>query len=261
MRKGREAEVAIRAAKAAGKLIMSHYGKLHRIKFKGARLGIVTEADVAAQKKIKAVIRKAYPNAGFLAEEDKKHPEISDKPVWVVDPLDGTSNYSRGIKSFAVSIALVKNRVPFVGVVLDPSTGDIFYAQRGKGAYLNDCKIKVSNEKDTTKAFYDIPLSNRRGMRKRHLKTLKKLLPIMGNLRIIGSAALRLSFLAAGRLDAYIEYGVFAWDVAAGILILEEAGGKITNFKGKKFMIFSPNDTIVATNGKIHQKIILGLNK
>lgn len=261
MKKGKELEVAIRAAKAAGKVIMGHYGKMHHVKVKSARLGIVTEADVAAQRKIKAVIRKTYPEAEFLAEEDKKHPKISDKPVWVVDPLDGTSNFSRGIKSFAVSIALIKKKKPVVGVVFDPGTGDLFFSQKGKGAYMNDKKIHVSGVMLMEKGFYDIPLSNRKGMRKKHFSTLKRLLKRLGVLRIIGSAALRLSFIAAGRLDAYIEYGVFAWDIAAGMLILEEAGGKITNSKGNQFKIFSTNDTIVSTNGKIHKQVIKELNK
>lgn len=261
MKQSKELRTAIEAAKAAGKIIMKHYGQLHHIKIKSARLGIVTETDLKAQRKIKAVIRKAFPKALFLAEEDKEHSRISNQVTWVVDPLDGTKNFSRGIKLFSVSIALVKNKKPVVGVILDPSTGDLFYAEKGKGAYLNGKKIHVSKVTEMKKAIFDLPLSTRVGVRKNHIAILKKMFNSMGSLRTIGSAALRSGFLAAGWFDVYIEAGVYPWDIAAGILLLKEAGGKITNSKGKPFKIFSIRDTIVATNGKLHKKVLKELNK
>jgi len=262
MKQSKELRVAIVSAKAAGKIIMRHYGHLHHIKVKSARLGIVTEADFEAQKKIKAVIRKSFPDAVFLAEEDKKHQKVSNAKIWVVDPLDGTNNFSRGLKLFAVSIALVKNKKPVLGVVFDPATGDLFFAEKGKGAFLNGKRIRVSGVARTRNAVFDIPLSIREGMRANGMLVLKKLMKQLGTIRILGAAALRLSFIASGRLDAYIEQGTYAWDVAAGILILEEAGGKVSDEKGKQFGLFSANrQTIVASNGKIHAQIIRELNK
>jgi len=260
--KSKELRVAISASKAAGKIIMKHYGNICCIKTKSARLGVVTEADIKAQKKIKAVIRKSFPKAEFLAEEDKNHPKVSNNDIWVVDPLDGTTNFTRGIKSFAVSIGLVKNKKPVVGAIFDPSTNDLFYAEKGKGAFLNGKRIKASNIKQMEDAVFDAPVSVRQGMRKRHFAVLKKLVKgRLGLLRILGSAALRLAFISAGRFDAWIEYGPYPWDFAAGSVILKEAGGKITNDKGQPLDLFSHTQTIVATNGKIHSQLLKELNK
>ncbi|MFA4855291.1 MAG: inositol monophosphatase family protein [archaeon] len=262
MKQSEELRVAIKAAKEAGKVIMRHYGQLHHIKVKTARLGIVTEADFEAQRIIKAVIRKAFPKAWFLAEEDKKHPKISNAEMWVVDPLDGTKNFSRGLKLFAVSIALVKNKKPVLGVVFDPATGDLFFAEKGKGAFLDGKRIHVSKVKAMREAFFDIPLSIREGMRAKGLLVLKKLMKRLGTLRILGAAAPRLAFIASGRLDAYIEHGTYPWDIMAGVLILQEAGGRVTDEKGAPFSLFSSDrQTIVASNGRIHAQIIRELNK
>lgn len=261
MKQSKELKTAIAAAKAAGRVIMKHYGRHYKVKLKSARLGIVTEADFAAQKKIKQVILKAFPKAIFLAEEDKKHARLSNESTWVVDPLDGTYNFSRGIKGFSVAIALVKNRQPVLGVISDPSTGDLFSAEKGKGAFLNGKKIRVSGVSQMEKSVYDIPLSVRKGMRKKGLKILNKLMKRLGVLRIVGSAALRFAFIAAGRFDAYIEYGTYPWDVAAGIVILKEAGGKVTDDKGKPLSLLTHDQTLVASNGKIHVQIIKELNK
>lgn len=262
MKQSRELRAAISAARAAGKVIMRHYGHLHHIRVKSARLGIVTEADFAAQRKIKAVIKNAFPKAEFLAEEDKKHPKVSNSELWVVDPLDGTKNFSRGLKLFAVSIALVKNKEPVLGVIFDPCTNDLFCAEKGKGAFLNGKRINVSKVGDMREAFFDIPLSIREGMRAKGLLVLKKLIGKLGPLRILGAAAPRLAFIASGRLDAYIEHGAYPWDIIAGVLILQEAGGMVTDEKGAPFPLFSSDrQTIVASNGKIHAQIIRELNK
>ena len=260
MSKGKELRVAILAAKAAGKIIMSYYGKNFSISKKSARLGLVTEADVKAQKKIKQVITKAFPKAEFLAEEDKNHAKVSDKAVWIVDPIDGTKNFSRGLNSFAVSIALVKNRKTVVGVVFDPNTNDLFYAEKGKGAFLNGKKIKVSSVSKPEDGIFNIALPRRDGTRKQNYNLFRKMFERMGSLRNFGTAALQMSFIAAGRMDAYLEYGLYPWDVAAALLIVREAGGKATDEKGNQFDMFA-GTSIVVSNGKMHNIILKELNK
>ena len=180
----------------------------------------------------------------------------------MVDPLDGTKNFTRGIKSFGVSIGLVKSKKPVLGVIFDPNTNDIFYAEKGKGAFLNGKRIHVSTVGKMEQGVFDVPVSIREGMRKRHFAVLKKLVAgKLGILRIIGAASLRLAFISAGRFDAWIEYGPFPWDFAAGSVILKEAGGKITNDKGKPLDMFSHRQTIVASNGRLHNQILKELNK
>jgi len=259
LKKSKELIVAIAAAKAAGKVIMKHYGKLHQIRVKSARLGIVTETDLLAQKKIKAVIRKSFPKAEFFAEEDKNHPKISHL-TWVVDPLDGTTNFSRSIRTFTVSIALLRNHRPVIGVVFDPNSGELFYAEKGCGAFANGKRISVSNISKPEQGLFNIGIPRRAKTRKKNYAMLKKLFETMGGLRNFGTAALQLSLIAAGRVDAYLEYGLYAWDCAAGIVLIQEAGGRITDSKGGKYNMFA-GEALVATNGKIHRQVIRELNK
>jgi len=259
MNKSKELRTAIAAAEAAGKIIMNHYGNVCCIREKSARLGVVTEVDLKAQKKIKSVITKAFPKAEFLAEEDKEHPKVSNL-MWIVDPLDGTKNFTRGIKSFSVSIALLREKKLVLGVVLDPAANDLFYAEKGKGAFLNNKRIKVSNVSKSEAGIFSMALPRRARTRNRNYSFYKKLFKTMGSMRNLGSAALQISMVAAGRFDAYIEYGLYPWDSAGGLAILKEAGGKATDAKGKPFGIFAKT-ALIATNGKLHNQIIKELNK
>ncbi len=253
MRQSKELKVAIKAAKAAGRIIMNHYGNLHYVRLKSPTLGIVTEADIQSQKKIKKVILKSFPKAKFFAEEDKVH-RARDK-AWLVDPIDGTHNFYRGFPLFAVSIALVKQRKPVLGVIYMPITKELFYAEKGKGAFLDGKRIHVSKIREPQEAMFDMAISNRHGLRKKHSHDFKRLLSIMGYIRVSGSAATRLAFIAAGRVDAYIEFGMWPWDWAAGAVLVQEAGGKVTNFEGKTFQIYRDRE-IVASNCKLHRQIV-----
>jgi myo-inositol-1(or 4)-monophosphatase len=254
MRQSKELTVAIKAAKAAGKVIMSHYGNLHYVRLKSRAEGIVTEADIQAQAKIKKIILGEFPNACFLAEEDRHH-ERPSKLMWLVDPLDGTENFYRGLRLFSVSISLVRNGLPALGVIFEPSSKELFYAEKGKGAFLNGKRIRVSGVKKGGEAMLDVPVSNRLGLRKKQFRRLGKLLKLGSYMRITGSAAVRLAYIAAGRMDGYVEAGMHPWDWAAGALIVQEAGGKVTNLEGKAFRIFKDRD-IIASNGKLHKKIM-----
>ena len=257
MKQSKELRVAIAAAKAAGKAIMKEYGKVDYVRTKSARLGIVTEADIRAQKKIKSVITRAFPKAEFFAEEDKTHKKA--ETAWIIDPLDGTRNFKRGIRVFSVSIALLKENKLEVGVVFDPNTGELFYAERGKGAFLNAKRLKVSKAKKALGVVFNVGLPWRAGTRKQNLSMFNKVVKI-ASIRNLGSAAIELASVAAGRMEAMLEYGLFAWDSAAGILLIQEAGGKVTNARGQEFDIFS-QDSLVASNGAIHKELLRVLNK
>ena len=252
----KELDIAIKAAEEAGKVIMKHFGNLQDVRLKNPREGLVTEADIAAQEKIKEVISKEFPDAFFYAEEDKKH-EMQDS-MWIVDPIDGTMNFARGIKSFAVSIGFYQKDSVVSGVVFNPVTKDIFSAERGKGAFLNGKKISVSKISESTKGLVAVSLPMREGIKERNFETLKKIMPVMGGLRHLGAAALDLAHIASGGIDAYMETGLYPWDCAAGILLVEEAGGKITNENGQPYNMFK-QETLVSSNGLIHNQILEAL--
>ncbi len=256
MSKSKELKVATKAAKEAGKAIMKELGKVDYVRTKSLRLGIVTEADFAAQRKIKQVISKAFPKAKFFAEEDKVHKKAEN--VWIIDPLDGTHNFRRGIRMFSVSIALMKNNELVLGVVFEPNVNELFYAEKGKGAFLDGKSLKVSSRTKDNEIIFNVGLPMRSGTRKKNLEMFTRLVE-HGSTRNLGSAALELSYVAAGRMDAVLEYGLYAWDSAAGILLVKEAGGRVSNAEGSHFDIFS-QDKLVASNAKVHKKI-MGLLK
>ncbi|MCX6799215.1 MAG: inositol monophosphatase family protein [Candidatus Diapherotrites archaeon] len=258
MKQSRELLVAVAAAKEAGKAIMRYYGDSCKIRMKSERQGIVTEADIAAEQKIKGSILNAFPNAAILSEEDEQQPAGRDF-LWIVDPLDGTLNFSRRIKSFTVSIALWKQGRVVLGVVLNPATKDLFCAEIEKGAFLNGKRIKVSSVPSLGESIIDIGLPDREDARKRDYEMLQKVFPYLNSFRALGSAALQLSLVAAGSLDAFLEVDLHPWDVAAGVLLIEEAGGIVTNEKGERFDIFR-DAVLVASNRAIHDTLIRRLN-
>ncbi|MDP6671307.1 MAG: inositol monophosphatase family protein [archaeon] len=259
MSKSKELKVAIEAARAGGKEAMKYFGKLKHIKFKSKNLGYVTEADFASQERIKQVILKSFPNAKFLAEEDKDQGPVSGK-VWVIDPIDGTQNFIKGIKLFAMSIGLLDDGVPVLGVVLNPAYDELFYAEKGKGAFLNGQPIRVSNVSKMEDGIFDVGLPKRDDTRKQNYSLFKKLQVSMGGYRAFGTASLQFCFVASGLIETFIEFGLYPWDSAGGIPILEEAGGKITDEKGQRFNVLK-RGIMVASNGKLHKSIIKELAK
>ncbi len=242
----------------AGELLKRKFGKIKRINFKG-EINIVTEADCISQEFIKRKINEKFPDHSILSEEDL---EIkSNAPIrWIVDPLDGTTNFAHGLPIFAVSIAVEFEGEIFTGVVYNPISKEIFWALKGNGAFLGKRKIKVSETDSLSRALlatgfpYDI-----REDSNNNLDHFSKFALKAQAIRRLGSAALDLCFVACGRFDGFWELKLFPWDVSAGILIVEEAGGKITDFKGFPTDIYSKE--IVASNGKIHEEMIRVLNE
>lgn len=243
-------QIAIIAAKEAGKIILEGFGKETKYKPKG-RTDIVTPTDKKSQNKIIQIIKKKFPDHAFLSEEAPKIKGKSDY-LWIIDPLDGTSNHRAGITFFCVSICLSYKKNPILGVVYDPLHKEMFSAEKNKGAFLNGKKIKVSKQKSLNKSM--IGADSGHINRKKSVQKMGKLVDFVRGIRWQGAAALSLSYVACGRIEAYMTANTTAWDSCAGCLIIEEAGGKTTEINGKKRTIFSKS--LLATNKSLHNKIL-----
>lgn len=242
----------IKAAKAAGKVVLKNYGKVGKIKLKGPR-NLVTEADILSEQTIIKTIRKKYPNHNFITEESDAVKKGSEY-TWIIDPIDGTTNFVAKIPEFAVSIALAKNNEIIMGAVYNPCTNEMFFAEKGKGSYLNNTKLSVSKKNKIKDCIFAFSLPNKIPLAKKTLAVLSKTYGTFRAIRNFGSAALNLCYIADKKFDMYFSSDVKVWDVAAAKLIVEEANGKVTNLKGEKWSI---NDkTIVASNKILHEKFI-----
>lgn len=247
-------EKAVEASRAAGGILMSYLDRKIKIEFKG-RIDLVTEADKKAEDCILKILQEVFPDHGFLAEESGNQKIDENRHMWVIDPLDGTTNYAHGYRCFSVSIALLVDGIRTVGVVYDPWGRELFTAIRDKGAFLNNKPISVSEEIDLEKSLLvtGFPYDIREGQ-VTNLGLFNHLILKAQAVRRDGSAALDLAYVAAGRFDGLWELKLHPWDVAAGTLIVEEAGGKVTTFSGKQFEITSLD--LLATNGSIHLKLM-----
>ncbi|HLU13162.1 MAG TPA: inositol monophosphatase family protein, partial [Arenimonas sp.] len=215
--------VMVKAARAAGNVILRHMGKLDSLNVvEKARQDYASEVDASAEAEIIRELRRAFPDYGILGEESGAMGQ--GRSTFVIDPLDGTSNYLRGLPHFCVSIAVVENGEPVHGVVFDPLRNELFTASKGAGALLNDRKIRVAERKDLNGALLVTGFPPRE--RKRlapQLDAVGKLLETAEDIRRTGSAALDLAYVACGRADGYFEAGVKSWDIAAGMLLVREA--------------------------------------
>lgn len=244
----KELNAAIDAAEQAGELLRRLFGKALDIHYKD-RINLVTRADCASERVIVRKLRKDYPAFGILAEEGTR---LEADSKWIIDPLDGTTNYAHGYPVFCVSIALEREGKIALGVIYDPTRREIFTAQQGKGAFLDRKRVHVSKIQDINRAFlvtgfaYDIQTSKDNNLD--HFATfIRKAQAI----RRDGSAALNLAYLACGRFDGFWELKLHPWDTAAGSIIVAEAGGKISDFRGRPFSIYGQET--LATNGFIHK--------
>ena len=246
---------AIEIALQAGSFLKSRFLSPHTISEKEGKQNLVTECDLAAEEMILSFLKKKHPTHAFLAEESGGSSQ-SNEILWVIDPLDGTVNFARGIPDFCVSIAACKNGKPILGVIFQPMTDELFTAEKGKGAFLNKKPLQVSKVKslDHTLIATGFPYNiheNPMNCMQIFTSFLQKGCPI----RRIGSAAMDLAYLAAGRFDTYYETGIKPWDVAAGILIAEEAGGTVSSWDGSSYPILSGKE-ILASNSHLHATMI-----
>ena len=251
---------AIKAAKEAGKIILSYYSKNVKAISKGSTYNLVTKADIASENKIISIIKNKFPGHSLLTEESGEEIHKSDY-CWVIDPLDGTNNFYHKFPMFCVSIALYKKGKPLIGVVFDPLKNEFFSAEKNEGAYLNNKKIIVSNVNSLSKSLLVLGFYYERGLlMRKSLGQMKKFFyENVHGIRRTGSATLDLCYTACGRFDGYWELKLKPWDYAAGSLILTEAGGRITDTQGKKYHLMMGN--VIASNGRIHKYMIRILNQ
>ncbi len=226
------------------------------IEFKSSARDLVSRADKEAEQRFVAFLEKLLPEAGFIAEEDTRT-HRGDRYNWVIDPLDGTTNYLHGIYAWCTSVALMDGDEIVLGVIYDPEHDELFSASKGGGAFLNGKSIFVTGQSKLAESFMatGFPYDNR-GKQKVYLDILGRVNTKTRGIRRLGSAALDLAYVACGRFDGFYEYGLNPWDMAAGALLVTEAGGKITNFSGNDDYLFGP--TMLCSNG-ILQKDFLEL--
>lgn len=262
--------VAINCAAKAGEWVKTKLGTVEQPNLKVSVADLVTDIDKGSERLIRNLISTHFPHHAFLGEEgvepgaEASSQAIADvkdsEYLWIVDPIDGTTNFVHGFPFYCVSIALAYKGEVIVGVIYDPSSDELFVAEKGKGAYVHGKRLTVSNEQTLKQSlvatgFPPDPIE----ALPRNLNSIVHIAPKVRNIRAVGSAALHLAHLAAGRLSGFWEYNLNSWDLAAGSLILQEAGGIITDIEGQPYQLEVRN--VVATNGQIHQELLQELQK
>jgi len=253
-RVNRRMDVALRAAREAGALLRSMLGTDMHVRSKDVRTNLVTDADTKSEALIRSIISGVFPGEAFLGEETGASGDPS-RGRWIVDPLDGTTNYAHGYRCFCVSIAFERNGAVEIGCIFDPMADELYVAERGAGATCNGENIHVSDCVDLPAAMLvtgfpahrvDDPLSN--------IHPFGDFLQVTRAIRRDGSAALDLCYVACGRFDGFWEPGLHVWDIAAGTLICTEAGGRVSGYHGEPLALDGGH--LVATNGAIHDSMI-----
>lgn len=248
--------VAVDSALKAGEILREGFGTNFKISNKEGKNNLVTEYDTKSEKFIIDNIHKKFPKHVFLAEESGTTGKITkDVITWIIDPLDGTVNFANNIPIFSISIAAELNGELLCGVVYHPILDELFIARKGQGATLNNKLLKVSENNNLSTSFlvtgfpYNVN-QNPCSCIDHFVEIIKKGIPV----RRLGSAALDLAYVAAGKFDGFWEINLHPWDVAAGVLLLQEAGGKVTQYDGNPYNVH--NQSLLATNGKIHNQIL-----
>ena len=250
-------KIAIEAALGSGVLIKKSIGRIARISYKGSD-NIVTDVDKASEKFIIRKILSNFKDHSILAEESSPR-EGASGYRWIIDPLDGTTNFAHGFPFFCVSIALEYNGQVILGVVYDPIRDELFSSESGKGSYLNNKRIFVSKTKALSKSFLATGFSYGKKRKAENIGHFKNLIMKALAIRRAGSAALDLCYVACGRFDGFWELYLKPWDSAAGMIIVQEAGGVVTKFDASKH---SPGDReLIATNRFIHRQVVAVLLK
>lgn len=247
--------IAVRAARAAGNIIMRGLNRLDslQIEAKKSDKDFVSEIDRQSEEEIIKIIRRSYPDHAVLAEESGAHGDAEYE--WVIDPLDGTTNFLHGFPQFAVSIAVRHRGKLTAGVVYDPMLQELFTAAQGSGALLNERRIRVSTRHQLNMALLGTGMPFRPDQDlDYYLATLRALMRETAGVRRPGAAALDLAYVAAGRLDGFWEFGLKPWDIAAGVLLIQEAGGIVSDQEGKAG--YMDNGNVVSGNPKIHQQML-----
>lgn len=257
--------VAINCAAKAGEWMMTRLGNFEKLEQKLSSSDLVTEVDKGSERLIRKLIHTHFPEHSFLGEEGVEPGSEASKQalqnesdaeyLWIVDPIDGTTNFVHGFPFFCVSIALAYKGEVIVGVIYDPVRDELFVAEKGKGAYVHGKRLAVSEESTLAASLIATGFPpDMNGALPLNLKGIQHLAPQVRNIRVAGSAALHLAYLAAGRLSGFWEINLNSWDLAAGALILQESGGKVTDDMGQPYRLAVRN--IVASNGHIHDRLL-----
>lgn len=247
-------ELALKAAREAGVIQRHYYGTIEEVTHKG-EVNLLTHVDLASEKLIKEIIRAEFPDHDILAEESDLETGKDPEFRWVIDPLDGTTNYAHSYPFFAVSIGVLYQGVPVAGVVYNPLLQEEFTAVRGGGAFLNGKPIHASKTKEGKAALFATGFAYDRKERTDHyLAIFREFMRLGHGVRRGGAAAVDLCYVAAGRVDGFWEEKLRPWDIAAGSLILKEAGGKVSMFDGSPLDLYG--DNICASNGRIHEEML-----
>jgi myo-inositol-1(or 4)-monophosphatase len=245
---------AIETAREAGQILLERFGRKINISLKGD-INLVTEADLASEKHIIEKIRSHYPKHFILAEESGEAiVEGESEWKWVVDPLDGTTNYAHGYPCFCVTLALEHRGEIVVGVTFDPTRDELFAAEKGVGAMLNNKPIRVSETEKLSDSLLVTGFPYDAKERENFARHFTGFTYKSRGIRRDGSAAIDMAYVACGRFDGFWEEGLHAWDVAAGVLLIEESGGRVSYYDDSKFSIYKP--PICASNGLIHQEML-----
>jgi myo-inositol-1(or 4)-monophosphatase len=248
---------AISVARDAGNILVDKLGRALQVSNKGA-IDLVTEADLASEKLIIERIRSHYPRHAILAEESGASNNNSDDSAaewkWIIDPLDGTTNYAHGYPCFCVSIGVERAGKLELGVVYDPMRNEMFAAERGGGATLNDRPMRVSDVEELSRAMVCTGFPYDVRERPDFARDFSNFTMHAQAVRRDGSAALDLAYVACGRFDGFWEDGLKPWDIAAGVLLIAEAGGSVTDFQGGALDIYSPR--VLVSNGLVHQSMM-----
>lgn len=244
-------EAAVEIAREAGQILREEFAHPPQITYKGD-VDIVTQADKRSEQSIVASLTRYFPEHSIAAEEGSGH-ESASEFRWHVDPLDGTTNFAHGYPCFCVSMALAQRETLLAAVIYNPISDELFAAARGEGAMLDGQPIHVSKNAtlSTSLLCTGFPVQNRQGSRNLHY--YGDFTMCSHGVRRDGSAALDLAYVAAGRFDGFWEFGLKKWDTAAGVLLIEEAGGKVSDFAGQPYALGGP--VLLATNGLIHEEM------
>ena len=256
-RRSANINVMVRAAEKAGRGLIRDFGEVDQLQVSRKGPGdFVSAADLKAEQTVQEELKKGRPEFGFLMEESGRTEGLDKSHTWIVDPLDGTTNFLHGLPHFCVSIALAKDKEVIAGVIFDPVKDEVFWAERGIGAFVNSRRLRVSGRRRledsiiATGAPFNL---HDESIAERFIEQLRPIMQQTSGIRRYGSAALDLAYVAAGRYDGFWENGLNQWDVAAGILLVREAGGFVTDLHGSRYELGA--DSILATNEGLHDKL------
>ena len=245
---------AIQTARDAGQLLLENFGRKINISKKGD-INLVTEVDIASEKLIIERIKSYYPKHSILAEESGNAVVLGESTwKWIIDPLDGTTNFAHGYPCFCVTLALEHEGRIVIGVTFDPTRNELFAAERGQGATLNNKPVRVSETEKLSEALLVTGFPYNFKQKEDFARHLTNFLLYARGVRRDGSAAIDLAYVACGRFDGFWEEGLNPWDIAAGVLLIEEAGGQISYYDGSPYNIYRP--PVCASNGLIHREML-----